>query len=69
MESQINKAQLFRKKYGHSQTMDKLMKKYKCKTVDEYRAIRKENKKVLKAVKTVSQPKKVPVLSSQKKKK
>ena len=59
------------KKTETSQTMLKLMKKYNCKTIEEYRAIRKENKK---ARKKVSEPKvkakaPVPVPASKKKKK
>lgn len=67
----VDKAQLFRAKHGRSQTMDKLMKKYGCKTVDEYRAIRKENKKAALAALQSKAPKKAPAPapSPQKKKK
>jgi len=67
----VDKAQLFKKNHGRSQTMDKLMKKYGCKTVEEYRAVRKENKKAIKAAEQPKAPKKssAPAPSLQKKKK
>lgn len=36
-----SKGQLFKEKYGYSKTMKRLMKKYNCSTVQEYRKIRK----------------------------
>jgi len=68
--SKVDKAQLFKQKHGRSLTMDKLMKKHGCKTVEEYRAIRKENKKAIKAAEQPKATKKssAPIPSSQKKK-
>ena len=39
------KAIAFRKENGYSRTMGKLMEKYNCKTVEEYRVIRKKHQK------------------------
>jgi hypothetical protein len=44
----VNKAEAFRKAYGYSRTMSKLMDKHGCKTVEEYREIRKAARKARK---------------------
>jgi Mor family transcriptional regulator len=70
LETLKNKANLFREKHGYSLTMDKLLKKYKCKTVDEYRVIRKENKKrLITQSKKTNSTSSLPTQSSNKKKK
>lgn len=39
-----SKGQLFKERYGYSKTMKRLMNKYNCKTVEEYRIIRRSKK-------------------------
>jgi hypothetical protein len=45
VEKKKSKAEVFRKANGFSLTMSKLMIKWKCATVDAYRAIRRQHKK------------------------
>lgn len=45
VEKKKSKAEVFRKENGFSLTMSKLMKKWKCYTVDAYRVIRRQHKK------------------------
>lgn len=47
------KGQIFKEKHGYSLTMKRNMKKYGVTTVEEYRVIRKENKKKRKKAKAV----------------
>jgi len=44
VEIKVNKAEAFLKKNGYTLTTAKLMEKYGCKTVEEYRIKRKEVK-------------------------
>jgi hypothetical protein len=65
-----NKAKAFQEKHGYSLTMSRLMEKYGCRTLEEYRAMRKENRKKAKASKPEKVVKKAPTPPpSQKKKK
>jgi hypothetical protein len=48
IESRIDGSVKFRLKHGYSKTMFKLMQKYGCKSVEEYRLIRKANRKARK---------------------
>jgi len=43
--TKVGPAVVFKLKHGYSKTMSKLMKKYNCKSVEEYRIIRKRNRK------------------------
>lgn len=52
----VDKAAAHRKEHGFSRTMAKLMEKYDCKTVEEYRVVRKANKVANKVVKVVAAP-------------
>ena len=67
VEVKGNKAEAFKKKHGYSLTMSKLMEKYGCKTIEDYRLKRKEVKAAQpKKTKTVKAPKVVPVQGKRK---
>ena len=65
----VDKAAKFRKENGYSLTMSKLMAKYGCKTVEEYRIVRKENKAKLKKAPKAPKAAPVPVNDQQQKRK
>ena len=44
IEDRVSSAIKFKLKHGYSKTMGKLMKKYNCKTIEEYRNVRKLNR-------------------------
>jgi len=44
IEDRVSNAVKFKLKHGYSKTMGKLMKKYNCNTVEEYRLVRKLNR-------------------------
>ena len=48
IESRISNGVKFKHKHGHSKTKQKLIIKYGCKSVEEYRLIRKANRKARK---------------------
>ena len=64
-----SKAEAFRKKHGYSLTMSKLMDRYGCRSLEEYRALRKDNRKKAQASRPEKAPKKAPAPPPQKKKK
>jgi hypothetical protein len=43
-QEKLTPGELFRKEHGYSRTMSKLMNKYNCSTVEEYRKIRKSRR-------------------------
>jgi hypothetical protein len=45
VEVKVDKAAKFRKENGYSITMDKLMKKWNCESVEAYRALRRKHQK------------------------
>ena len=66
---QESKAEAFRKKHGYSLTMSKLMEKYGCRTLEEYRKLRQENRKKAQSSRPEKAPKKAPAPPPSKKKK
>jgi len=44
-----SKGKLFKEAYGYSKTMKRLMQKYHCSSIEQYREVRKRNKKLNRA--------------------